>query len=246
MKGLANTIGSILFPSNCLGCGRPGDWVCNSCRRTYLTRSLPECFWCRKTSNSHRTHTECLDHTPIRQAIVCWRYTPLARRIMSSYKFKMRYSIAEDIIDWAAPSIELLKSEPAILIPSPTSKKRSLDRGFDQSELLCRIIEEKHSIPYEHLLERRPGSSHQTGKDREQRLKLGQHAFQIKNPGHNIPTDTNIIIVDDVCTTGTTLQRSAETLQEVGFTNILAFVLFRGKPIYARETQKRSDPTSCT
>ena len=245
MKTLANMIGSALFPPNCILCRAPGDWICKKCQNTYLSRSPPECFWCRRFSNSYQTHTHCQKFTPISQMVVCWRYGPLARKIMSTFKYQMRYSIAEKLIEIAPIVIEQALSENTILIPTPTTKKRMSNRGFNQSKILCDEMARKYAIPSVDLLSKNSLESHQTGSDRSERTKLRRSAFIIRDSDQDI-SSSDAVLVDDICTTGTTLQRCAEVLANKGCGHISAFVLFRGNPVYRKRNQHSLNSASGT
>ncbi|WP_137792002.1 ComF family protein [Bacillus sp. E(2018)] len=109
----------------------------------------------------------------------------------------------------------------AVLVPIPLSEERHYERGFNQAELIAKGFNK----PVEHLLKRRTHEEKQSKKTREERL------FQKKNPFEVMDTlkvkNQNVILVDDVYTTGSTLRYAAKVLIKAGARNISSITLAR-------------------
>ncbi len=124
------------------------------------------------------------------------------------------------------PEMRAEKTEKTILVPIPISKKRRKERGYNQCELLIESLLkfDKENIlgkNYE-ILTRKKDLLKQTMKDRTERLKMN-NVFEVKKD--NDLLDKNIIIIDDVATTGSTLREAREILLRVGYKNIRALTL---------------------
>ena len=91
---------------------------------------------------------------------------------------------------------------------APTTATRRRERGYDQAELLARVVARRLRVPCLALLERRPGAA-QTGRARVERLTGPTFVARRRHAG-------SILVVDDVCTTGATLTAAAEALRGAG------------------------------
>lgn len=220
-------IRDLIFPATCVGCGIIGKTICKRCLGQ-LKPSREECGWCREKSSGFRTHKGCIEDFPIDKCIICWEYDLLGREIMSQFKYKFRYTIVEKVVETAVPLVARYAGNNNFLVPIPTSPKRIKDRGFNQSHLIAKQLGSHLNIPISNLLKMGDKGSHQTGKDRSARL---ERSVDVRlNSKDTIPRQ--IILVDDVCTTGTTLLSCATFIKNTQpDTKISAFALFRGKSL---------------
>jgi competence protein ComFC len=116
-----------------------------------------------------------------------------------------------------------------IIIPIPITPKRRRERGYNQCELIVdeiRALDTSHIFHYRNdLLLRTHHSSRQTLKDRAHRLESAKGIFSLHKKVFEVPTDTTIIIIDDVITTGSTMQEALETFKEAGFQKVTGIAL---------------------
>jgi ComF family protein len=111
-----------------------------------------------------------------------------------------------------------------LVIPTPLHRRRALERGFNQAEILAQIIAKQFNLPLNSkVLRRRKNIKHQASLDRAGRLKNIQGCFQIKNP--ELIRGRKILLIDDVITTGATLNEQAELLKQNGAEKIWALVV---------------------
>jgi ComF family protein len=210
-----NTILNLVFPRFCLGCGQKGEDLCLKC-----------------LTNSPEAGRECARwifplydyrHPPIRCAIRSLKYKN--RRGLARIFAEVLYNrILEELADLA----QLENFRDAILIPIPLSSRRLRERGFNQASLICEALA-KMDREENFILEKRilikPKNTEQQARieSRSQRLKNIIGSFGIKNPEKI--KNRNIILVDDVITTGATLQEARKVLKESGARKIIAFTL---------------------
>jgi competence protein ComFC len=117
--------------------------------------------------------------------------------------------------------------KPDVLIPVPLHIKRRRKRGYNQSELLCRELSPILNVPYDgNALVRVKNTRSQTGLNREDRIGNMDGAFTLR-AGWN-PAWLNILLVDDVCTTGATLCECAKVLAHYGARDVRALVAAHG------------------
>jgi len=111
---------------------------------------------------------------------------------------------------------ERLTDKPAVLVPVPLHSLRVRERGYNQAELLARALGRVSGFPVVNMLRRTRPTTTQTHFDRAHRLKNLRGAFAVKT-GISLPDECHIILVDDVFTTGATLDECARTLVNEGF-----------------------------
>ncbi len=146
---------------------------------------------------------------------------PLVAELIWSIKYKKdKHSIECG----AFTLFEKLKGKKAVLIPIPISKKRRRERGFNQCELL---IDEIIKLDTENNLEKRYDILFRAKDGGEQKLKDRSGRLENKNifSVTKVAVDRPIIIIDDVTTTGSTLNEARESLLSSGYTNITALTL---------------------
>jgi ComF family protein len=109
----------------------------------------------------------------------------------------------------------------SFVVPVPTATSRVRQRGYDQAKLLARQLAKRRGLLYLDCL-RRQGQAHQVGASRRERLSQLATAFRLKS-GYNL-RDCPIILVDDVLTTGATLEAAASVLHAAGVRHVDAIV----------------------
>jgi len=120
-------------------------------------------------------------------------------------------------VDW--PSFDLI-------IPVPLHMRRLRKRGFNQSLILARALGKKHHLPVDFsLLKRQKMTQTQTGLDRKEREQNIRGAFAVAHPEKI--AGQNIILVDDVLTTGATVNECARVLQKAGAARVAVITLAR-------------------
>jgi len=103
----------------------------------------------------------------------------------------------------------------------PTATSRIRERGYDQAEVIARRLSSENHLPYSRLLARL-GQAHQVGSKRTERIAHVKDAFRPVNEARI--KGAHIILVDDVCTTGASLEAAARTLKRAGAKRVDAIV----------------------
>lgn len=115
---------------------------------------------------------------------------------------------------------------PGMLVaPVPLHWQRRFDRGFNQSALLAKRTAHVLDVPYAHLLRRVRDTGHQAWRSREERLSSMHNAFAMCK---NITLPEHVILIDDIATTGATVDACAQTLKNAGVKKVEAWVVARG------------------
>lgn len=226
---ILNAVLSVVFPAQCVGCGNPGTWICETCSDRGFIRSPAECMVCRTFSEGFVTHRGCGTETSLKQVLICWEYTDLAKKIIKTVKSALQYKIVKEISSKAGEIALTYLPRDCLFVPVPTSPSRILKRGFNQTDIIAKAIGKYIGSPIVNLLEKVETREHQTGKNRADRKNIDRRLFYVSSASPKIPHHHPIVLVDDLCTTGSTLSACASVLSESGYREITALALFRGK-----------------
>ncbi|MES2416474.1 MAG: ComF family protein [Patescibacteria group bacterium] len=210
-----DTILDLIFPVNCVACGKKGQDFCLSC----LYESRPA----ERETSSWIYPLFDYRHPPIKKAIWLLKYKG-KRRLAEIFGEVIYGRISEELSELAV--FENFR-EP-ILIPIPLSSKRMRERGFNQAELICRKIKKMDTENVftleNNILIKPKDTKHQAQiENRSERLKnlTGSFAVQQKQKIQG----RNIILIDDVTTTGATFNEAKKILKANGAKKVIAFAV---------------------
>ena len=236
LKKIGVGILDTLFPIRCLSCGTYGQYLCEGCLVHFPRRLQQRCPTCRRSITPRGevcfscTGKQCLDGL---FAGSTYRDSLVAESIHTC-KYRFIPALAEPLGRWLAERI--LESDlplPDMFIPVPLHKRRLRFRGFNQSQLLAQTLAETltpgNAIPVlsDILVRARFTKSQIKTKNREERLHNLRNAFVI-TPEHTARVAGKTVwIIDDVATTGTTLEECARVLKSAGAKSVFGIVLAR-------------------
>lgn len=154
-----------------------------------------------------------------------------AKRATHWLKFKGIESVAPAMAQLMIPRLPLIAplnelQRQAILTPIPLHPRRLRQRGFNQSEALTRAVSKQTGIRWQPLLTRQRVTKPQAKLPHHLRQQNVAEAFGVVD--HALSTDTLVIIVDDVTTTGATLNAAAQALHQSGIKTIWGLTFARG------------------
>lgn len=233
------SLSNFLFPPSCCICNRHGAYLCPSCKKLFKN-NLPECYICRRLSPNYASHTSCKKPYSLDNVFVAWEYNHMSSGILKQYKYKNVRDISSVISNLFTDNIikssfkENLKD--SLLIPVPISNQRMNERGFNQMSYISLNISNTFNLDIcENLIRCKYLNAHQAGKSKSERYSYISNPFYI-NPYLNLDIKKykSITLVDDVITTGMTLEKMAKTIKDTYGKNIQinALCMFRGKPYY--------------
>lgn len=218
---LPQQIISIFAPHACLSCGAEHNrLLCVSCT-TALPTVPSRCYRCHASTRGYAVCRTCARDTPLKQVIIGTPYRDVAKELLHRAKYERARSGLDEIGEFLAPLARLYLPENALLVPVPTASSRVRQRGYDQADCITRRISLLTSLPWSKLLVRR-GQVHQVGSNRAQRIAHVKQAFRPVNTGRI--KGAHIVLVDDVVTTGATLEEAARTLRRAGAAQVDAIL----------------------
>lgn len=210
-----STILEVIFPSHCLACGQNGVDLCLKCLLDSPEAERESPKWIFPLFDYR--------HPPIKKSLWLLKYkgkSPLAK----VFAEVMYGRILEELSDLSV--MENFKNP--ILIPIPLSPGRHQERGFNQAELICReLIKIDNNINLKlenNILVKIKDTKHQAHiHTRSERLKNLIGSFDIKNKEQ--VKNRNIILIDDIITTGATLTEAKKILKQKGARKVIAFTV---------------------
>ena len=227
------TVLDILFPRSCVGCGTDDVWLCEACDATVAVPTMLTCFECGRPSADGCFCSECAPKRAVRGIWCVARYgVPALREAIHTVKYQSAHAMIQILARWMRRFSErwpFLFAAPACFVPVPLHPTRERERGFNQAHVLAAswLAMTNAGTCGCWLLARPRATTSQVHLKREQRITNVVGAFTYVGPTHMIPSQ-RIVLVDDVSTTGATLEQCGRVLQECGFLNVWGFVLAKG------------------
>lgn len=232
-------ITDILFPVKCPVCGEilPGAkaGMCASCYRELPVVQEPCCKRCGKSISSVEVAycEDCQKKPDDMQGTTLWVYTPKVKKMMAGFK----YDGCRMYADFFADEIQLHKSEkilswaPDCVIPVPLHRRRKWFRGFNQAAELAFRIGERFAIPVlQNALARKRYTRPQNELDDKQRRQNLKGIMEIKDAyQEKVRQVESVLLVDDIYTTGATLEACAAVLHQAGVQKIYFLCLCAGE-----------------
>ncbi|MFH1866822.1 MAG: ComF family protein [Patescibacteria group bacterium] len=226
-----------LFPCFCLACKQDGrGWCCDKCWLDLtFSRSL-YCPDCAKPSILGKFCDTCQSGHFLTGLWVSQPYSqPTVRAIIHGLKYQGITEVAPRLADILTITLQTFALPPAwhptprwewILTPVPLTAKRQRIRGFNQAELIAKLVSKQVNLPLDYYLRRTTFRKAQVDLKNNQRRDNVVGAFKLK-PEAELSGKT-IILVDDVYTSGSTMEECAKILKTAGTHEVWGLVVAKG------------------
>lgn len=228
----------ILFPLRCLGCSKKGAWICTVCLSQIPFRLEQHCPTClKRVTRDGRVCFECQDTT--KRAldgifVASYYRDTLLPHAIHTYKYRFIPGLSQPLGSFLIRAlVQSALPLPDVIIPVPLHQRRLRFRGFNQSELLAQILSQSLTpgldIPLftDVLLRSRATKPQMKTTSREERLGNLKQAFILQEHTNHTIKGKSVWLIDDVTTTGTTLEECAIVLKEHGASTVFGIVLAR-------------------
>ena len=232
-----NFLVELLFPRRCPLCDKPvdkmGRYMCKKCQGDLRYVESPFCFKCGKQlKEQDLEYCEDCENTEhcFDRGRAIYQYDTIKEAIYR-FKYEERTEYAEffgkQLAERLGKEIEAWK--PDAIVPVPLHREREKRRGYNQATLLARELGRRLNIPvYENLVYRQKATTPQKELKGEERQNNLKNAFKI---GQNDVKLKTIIVVDDVYTTGATMDEMAQCLKRAGVREVYCISLAVGRGI---------------
>lgn len=221
-----------LFASECVSCGRGGSRLCRTCAPSLARPGEQTCIGCSRPSRTGATCAQCRGHWHVERLLTSADYETAAGPAVRAFKYGFDRSLARPLsvllahaLAHAGPPRPL--TDNPLFVPVPLSPRRLRWRGYNQAALLARAVSDTALMPYGEVLMRVHDAGPQVRTSgRADRLDAMHGAFACARP--ELVQERDIVLVDDVCTTGATLDACALALKNAEARSVTGLVVARG------------------
>lgn len=219
-----------LLPVRCVVCTQEApEALCAVCLSQLSPVQTQCCAVCRKPNLAGLTHAACTDKYTIEQLLSLYDYTDTR---VSELIIAGKYKFVPDAFRMVAPELSRLvktyielDTTNIVVTPLPLHRSRQRWRGFNQAAIFAQHMSSDLNIPYAEVLIRHRRTKTQKDLKRADRLTNVSNCFT-HIPGVEIQRKT-ILLIDDVTTSGSTLQEAAKVLKQHGAARVVGVTLAR-------------------
>jgi ComF family protein len=225
VNSLTQFIDELLFPARCILCQTWGSLLCELCK-SRLPLAPSYCPLCSRITARGETCLTCKKKFSLDGALSLYNYDDdRVKKIIAHLKFKGNFSCIENLTHDVADLIIRNQRifEDSVLVPAPLSKSSAMTRGYNQSLLLARSLKRDLQLPINACLRMRDASV-QHKKTQADRWKSLNDRIVCKRLVKDI---RHAIVVDDILTTGATLEACARALKNAGVKEVFGLTLAR-------------------
>lgn len=228
----------LFYPLNCLACGgalpEESASLCRSCQSTMLAvgeQVCPRCtqpfageseepFLCPNCAG-RKMYVDC--------AVAAWRSRGVVRELVHRFKYSGHLFLRHQLTEWLLDGYQDERMNGKsfdYLTPVPLHWLKQCRRGYNQAAELAEALSREIHLPVRRFLKRIRHTKTQTALDRNERMENLQGCFKMRH-GRAV-TGRNILLIDDILTTGSTVDECARTLLAGGASSVCALTVARG------------------
>lgn len=220
----------LLYPPRCGGCDAKGARWCKGCQRNAIRVVPPLCPRCGKSQSRNILCNECRNTPPQFIALRSWAvFNGPVRHAIHRLKYRRDIALGEVLSRHMITCLEKTNWEIDLVIPVPLGVARLAERGYNQASLLAKPLALGVGLHYQSAALRKTcDTPSQVGLSLEQRMANVAGSFEAI-PG--IVAGKKVLVVDDVSTSGATLNACAAALLACGSESVYTITLARANYI---------------
>lgn len=224
--GPATLLLDFFFPPRCVGCGRVGQFFCEACIGRLPRIVPPICPYCGRPQMSGIACPQCANHVLSIDAVRSpFRFEGPIRRAIHELKYSGVRALAAVLASLVSDYFVSNLLPADVLVPVPVHRKRLRQRGYNQSELLAKELSTLSGVWMDStsLVRITLGEPQVRTQGAAQRKANVANAFSCPDRTQG----RHVILVDDVCTSGATLEACASVLKQAGAASVRGFTVAR-------------------
>jgi len=229
IKNYFNYFLDLIFPKECVGCGIEGWWICPDCQKEIIAIKSAYCPNCKKLTPNSEFCKNCRKKYKLAGIIISghYKFGPL-REAIHTYKYDGIFELENFFRPLLISRLKNnLPQGEKIIIPIPLYYKKQRERGFNQAERLAKIISQEFKLPLEtKVLKRIKETEAQMSLKKKERGENIAGAFKVTTK--NKIKNKTVLLIDDVATTGLTLNEAAKILMSAGAKKVWGIVIAQG------------------
>jgi competence protein ComFC len=232
---LYQTVVNLCYPPFCVSCRTSLDQglLCRDCLESAARIAAPFCQVCSRPYTGEMgapfSCPDCEDHPPAFDCVATrYQANSIVRDLIHRFKYSGEFHLRQLLANW----LEEALSDPRIsqepfdaLVPVPLHATRIRERGYDQIAALVEVVAKRSHRPVWSCLRRSRYTESQTRFSRKERLQNLRNAFELRK-GSSV-LGKRLLLVDDVLTTGSTLDECARILKAHGAKSVRAITVAR-------------------
>ena len=210
-------IKDILSPKRCYSCKKEWHFLCNVCE-SKIAVFPPSCFVCKNESEEYKIHKNCENNTVYYDKIIIKYYyeQKCISKMVKDAKFYHKKDILHDFWEELGAHLQenCIDIENSIIMPVPLNFLKKWKRWYNQCEVLSESISKVLKVPYyKNILYKKKYTRQQSKLSKQKRLHNLENSFGIRTKHLDIIDKKQIIIVDDVVSTWSTLNEVSKLLK---------------------------------
>ena len=228
---------SLMYPACCEECGAGVEhprYLCERCAAGAVRIEAPFCQVCsepfRGAISGAFTCANCADRKfRFTCAVARYRSEGVVRDFIHRFKYFREFRLRHPLACWAAEALEderIREQHVDALVPVPLFRTRERHREFNQAEVIARLVGKQAGIAVWDCLLRTRNTTSQVSHDRKMRMENLRNAFGMRQNAQ--VRGRHLVLVDDVLTTGSTLDECASALLKGGAASVRAITVARG------------------
>jgi len=221
----------VLFPKTCVGCGKWGGYLCGECVDRLEVKKKFGCPMCGKGSMLGMTHGRCRRKLGMDGLVSVLKYRGLGKRMIGKLKYKLVRDLFDEVLEIVVSlgDFEALERRNWVVVAVPLHPRRERWRGFNQAEELAKKLANYFDWEWKReLLKRKKYTKLQVELKGDERRENVRGVFRISNKlqgASNKIKGKDILLVDDVWTTGATMRECAKILKRKGVKKVWGLVV---------------------
>jgi competence protein ComFC len=234
-REILETLRDLFFPAHCAGCAvavKEG-WFCPDCAAQIRPVPRPFCEICSQPYAGTMDRFVCVNCRGRAFHFECAVAVMHSRGVMRDLIHRLKYGrelwleeVLGGFLEQGFSDPRLAGVEIDLIIPVPLHALRKREREFNQAEVLASALARRRQLPFSDALIRLRHTVTQTHFDRRRRMQNLRDAFELRQ---NVPVQgKHLLLVDDVLTTGSTLDECARVLLEAGAESVRGLTVARG------------------
>jgi len=228
---------ALLYPPHCAACGAEtpaGAHLCAACSAQARRIAAPFCRTCSQPFDGAITAEFTCQNCTERKlhfdcAVAPFLSRGVVREFIHRFKYEREFFLRHPLAEWAAEGLadERLRAHPIdAFVPVPLHPTRFRERDFNQAAELAQLLSRRTGIPQWEALRRIRYTSTQTVLDRHARMENLRNAFRVRHSPAVL--HRHLVLVDDVFTTGSTVDECARVLRQAGAASVRVLTVARG------------------
>jgi len=215
----------LVFPKRCVGCMSEGFYICPQCKEKIVLIKSAFCPACNRLTPNGQYCATCRPKYSITGIIIACHYGEPIKGAIKLLKYEKAFAVSDELLELFIKRLkDHLPQGNKVVTFIPLHPSRQAERGYNQAQILAEKISKALNISCFEFLKKIKATKPQIKLKRKYRLENLKGVFELTGNPSEIKNKT-ILLVDDVSTTGATLNEAGKTLRVAGAKNIWGIVL---------------------